>query len=329
MHEIKIGKNDSGQRLDKFIIKALPALPISLLYKSVRTKKIKINRHRADIKQILNEGDTLQFFLADEFFSASAASKEKGLGNIRVNLDIVYEDENILLINKRPGISVHEDDSKTGDTLLLHIQAYLYQKGEYHPEEEQSFAPSLCNRIDRNTGGIVIAAKNAAALRDMNARIKERRVKKYYLCVIKGTPSSKEALLEGFLRKDAKTNTVKIFDAPQRDAKKIMTRYRVLKTNGAYSLLEVELLTGRTHQIRAHLAHIGFPLLGDGKYGENKSEKAKGYKFQALWSYRLGFVEGQEDLFSYLDGKEFSVPLDKIYFVEELFGNFKEGTQKR
>ena len=320
MHELKIGKNDAGQRLDKFLTKALPALPLSLLYKSVRTKKIKVNRHRADIKQILAEGDTLQLFLSDDFFGEEKDATAS-LDKISVHLDILYEDESIMLLNKRPGLSVHEDENGESNTLLLQIQAYLYQKGEYKPKEEQSFAPALCNRIDRNTGGIVIAAKTAEALRDMNARIKARQIDKYYLCVVKGCPSVKEALLTGFLRKDAKSNTVTIYDKnPPKDAKEIKTRYRVLRQNGAYSLLEVELLTGRTHQIRAHLAHAGFPLLGDGKYGENKADRAHGYKYQALWSYRLCFTKISEtDSLSYLDGREFSVPFEKIYFIKELF----------
>ncbi|MBQ8907806.1 MAG: RluA family pseudouridine synthase [Clostridia bacterium] len=330
MHELKIGKNDAGQRLDKFLTKALPSLPLSLLYKSVRTKKIKVNRHRADIKQILAEGDTLQLFLSDDFFQdgkEGAASLDK----ISVKLDLLYEDAAILLVNKRPGISVHEDENGDANTLLLQIQAYLYQKGEYDPDREQSFAPALCNRIDRNTGGIVIAAKTAEALRDMNARIKARRLGKYYLCVVKGHPKVKEALLSGFLRKDAKSNTVTVYDKnPPRDAKEIKTRYRVLRTNGAYSLLEVELLTGRTHQIRAHLAHAGFPLLGDGKYGENKADRSLGYKYQALWSYRLIFTKGGEpDSLSYLDGREFAVPFEKIYFIKELFEGLGTDTKPK
>ncbi len=320
MREIVVGKNDAGQRLDKFLSKALPSLPPSKLYKSIRLKKIKVNRHRAEISQILNVGDTLQLFLSEDFFKDGRNDgKANALASIKTNLDVVYEDENILLINKRPGVSVHEDENGEGSTLILHIQAYLFNKGEYDPENENSFAPALCNRIDRNTGGIVIAAKNAEALRIMNEKIKKRAIDKFYLCAVHGTPKIKEATLSAFLLKDSRENTVRIYEknAPK-DAKKILTRYKTLCTENGFSLLEVELLTGRTHQIRAHLAHIGHPLRGDGKYGINRTDRAEGYKYQALWSYRLRFHDAEEkNLLSYLDGKEFSVPYDKIYFLKD------------
>ena len=287
MRELKIGKNDAGQRLDKFITKALD-LPTSLLYKSIRLKKIKVNRKRAEISQKLCEGDTVQCFLSEEFFKKSDTPPT--LSNIVPKLSIVYEDENILLVSKRPGVSVHEDEDGGINNLITHIQAYLYGKGEYSPEDEQSFAPSLCNRIDRNTAGIVIAAKNAEALRVMNEKIKLREIDKFYLAAVHGVPKPREALLTGYLLKDSKTNTVKVYDKnPPREAKDIKTKYRVIASKGELSLVEVELLTGRTHQIRAHMAHIGHPLLGDGKYGINRDDRAKGYKYQALCSYKLRF----------------------------------------
>ncbi|MCQ2385148.1 MAG: RluA family pseudouridine synthase [Clostridia bacterium] len=324
MREMRIGKNDSGQRLDKFLSKALPSLPPSLLYKSVRTKKIKVNRKRAEAGQLLAEGDTLQLFLADDFFPAEQSSpKSPDLGKIRPGLDIVYEDDNILLLNKRPGVTVHEDEEGQDNTLILHVQAYLFQKGEYRPEEEQSFAPALCNRIDRNTGGLVIAAKNAEALREMNAIIKERQIRKYYLCAVHGIPVPRQAVLTGYLMKNPRDNMVSVFDAPRKEAKVIKTGYRLLASSGDLALLEVELFTGRTHQIRAHLSHIGHPLLGDGKYGINKSDKANGYKYQALWAYKLSFVpNGNVSLLSYLGGKTFRVPEDKIYFLS-LFPTYR------
>ena len=315
MREIKILKNDAGQRLDKFISKALPSLPPALLYKSIRLKKIKVNRKRAEGKQMLSEGDVLQLFLAEEFFESGDGNRH-ALFAIKPRLDIVYEDENILLLNKRPGVSVHEDDKGDTDTLITHVQAYLAQKGEYDPDGEQSFAPALCNRIDRNTGGIVIAAKNAESLREMNAAIKAHQLDKRYLCVVHGTPRPASTTVEGYLRKDASTNTVRIYDDhPPRDAKPIKTRYKTLCTDNGLSLLEVTLLTGRTHQIRAHLSHLGYPLLGDGKYGVNRVDKTKGYKYQALWSYRLSFSFPQEDRLSYLNGRVFSVPYKDIYFL--------------
>ena len=317
MRELIIKKNDAGQRLDKFITKALD-LPPSLLYKSIRLKKIKVNRKRAEGNQILLEGDTIQCFLAEEFFEKKLT--ERSFKNITPRLDIVYEDENLILLNKRPGVSVHEDEQGSTNTLITHIQAYLYGKGEYDPEGEQSFAPALCNRIDRNTGGIVIAAKNAEALRVMNEKIKEREIDKFYLAAVHGIPKPEEQIAKAYLLKDEKSNLVRIYDKnPPRGAKEIATKYKVIAKSGNTALLEVELLTGRTHQIRAHMAHLGYPLVGDGKYGVNKDDRGRGYKYQALYSYRLrfSFKEGEETLLDYLRGKEFRIPKNEIYFTED------------
>ena len=326
MREIIIGKNDSGQRLDKFLTKALD-LPVGLLYKSIRTKKIKVNRKRAENNTVLCEGDTIQCFLAEEFFAKldSKTDTDVSFDKISPHVDVVYEDENIILINKRPGVSVHEDEDSIINTLITHVQAYLYQKGEYNPKDEQSFAPALCNRIDRNTGGIVIAAKNAEALRVMNNKIKEREIDKFYLAAVHGIPKKKEDTLYGYLIKDEKVNKVRVYDknAPK-GAKNIITKYRTVATAGNNALLEVELLTGRTHQIRAHMAYVGHPLIGDGKYGVNKDDKAKGYKYQALYSYKLRFnFKGEETSLDYLNGKEFSIPKKDIYFTADFFNSNK------
>ena len=320
MREVRIGQNDAGQRLDKFLSKALKNLPQSLLYKSIRTKKIKRNRRRTAPDEILAEGDTLQLFLADEFFEGDSRRTPRGLASVHVKLDVVYEDSEILLLNKRPGISVHEGEEGDGETLLGQIRAYLYQKGEYDPEREQSFAPALCNRIDRNTAGIVIAAKTAQALRTMDEKIRARQLDKRYLCVVHGTPRVREQTLEGYLVRREGQRTVSVFDTSRAGAKEIRTHYRVLETRGDLSLLEVTLLTGRTHQIRAHLAHIGHPLLGDGKYGVNRADRARGYAYQALCAYSLTFrFEGAPTHLDYLSGKTFSIPREEIYFVKELF----------
>ena len=319
MEILKINKNDAGQRLDKFLSKAVKGLPMSLMYKYIRTKKIKVNRKRCEQKYILQEGDEIQLFIREEFFD-SPEKDDSALARITPKLDIVYEDDNIILCNKRPGVLVHEDDSAKDNTLIMHIKAYLYQKGEYYPDEEQSFAPALCNRIDRNTGGIVIAAKNAEALRVMNEKIKNNEMVKKYVCAVHGIPEKKQDTLKGFLIKSGDENMVTVYDVRPKsgDVKTIITKYKVISERDGNALLEVELVTGRTHQIRAHMSKIGHPLLGDGKYGVNREEKKRGYKFQALYSryMRFNFKEDAGE-FEYLNGKEITVDLKDIWFVKD------------
>lgn len=306
MKEFIIGENDAGQRLDKFLTKAVPLLPQALLYKSIRLKRIKRNGKRCGISDRLAVGDVLSLYLNDSFF----VSGEDALAFLAAPaaLDIVYEDENLLLIDKKPGLIVHEDEGNPVDTLINRIQRYLYEKGEYDPARENSFAPALCNRIDRNTGGIVLAAKNAATLRVLNEKIKERQVEKQYLCVVHGRMAQKSATLQAWLRKNSAANQVEVFDHPVPEGRTIVTRYRVLEERGGFSLLEVDLVTGRTHQIRAHLAHTGHPLLGDTKYGRGRDDKRRGYRFQALYSYRVTFAfQGGGEHLDYLTGKSFQV----------------------
>ncbi len=315
MRSITVGRNDAGQRLDKFLTKAVKGLPASMMYKLIRTKKIKVNRKRADQKYMLCEGDEIQLFIREEFFD-SPERDDGALGRIRPKLNILYEDDNLLLLNKRPGVLVHEDEAAAENTLIMHVKAYLYQKGEYDPAAEQSFAPALCNRIDRNTGGIVIAAKNAEALRVMNAKIRENQISKFYLCLVHGIPKKKQDMLHAYLRKNSVTNLVEVRPEIFPGAKKIITGYRVVETRGENALLEVELVTGRTHQIRAQMAAIGHPLLGDGKYGVNRDERRQGYKYQALYAYRLRFEKTEEEnLLSYLEGRSFSLEPDQIWFL--------------
>ena len=207
MRIITVKKNDAGQRLDKFLSKAVKGLPTSMMYKLIRTKKIKVNRKRTEQKYVLCEGDEIQLFIKEEFFD-SPEKDTSALETITPKLNILYEDENIMLLNKRPGVLVHEDSDAGENTLIMHVKAYLCQKGEYDPHTEQSFAPALCNRIDRNTGGIVIAAKNAEALRILCDKIKTREIDKWYLAVVHGIPKKKTDILEGFLEKNESKNQV-------------------------------------------------------------------------------------------------------------------------
>ena len=246
MKEFTIGQNDAGQRLDKFLGKAVPLLPSSMMYKGIRTKRIKVNGKRAEISTRLAVGDVVSLYLNDEFFE----EKRTDGAFLRAGdmLSVIYEDENILIADKPTGLVVHEDESGTADTLIGRVQKYLYQKGEYDPAQENSFAPALCNRIDRNTCGLVLCAKNAIALQAMNEIIKERQVEKTYRCVTVGVPNPDHATCKAFLRRDTRTKTVTVFDKPQPDAKTILTEYRVLRQKSGLALLEVTLHTGKSEE---------------------------------------------------------------------------------
>ena len=316
MKELHISKNDSGQRLDRFLSKAVPLLPASLAQKYIRVKRIKLNGGRAQRDTRLQEGDVLTLYINDEFFDTPRA--ENAYLTVSVpKLNLVYEDENILLVDKKPGQAVHpHDGAEYGKTLIDHIQAYLYAKREWRPREENSFTPALCNRIDRNTGGIVIAAKNAEALRILNEKIRDREIDKRYLAVIEGQIRPQAGTLSGYLFKDAVKNRVYVTDTPQPGAKTAVTKYRTLAQGKGLSLVECELLTGRTHQIRAQFAHAGHPLLGDGKYGKLGKDAAR--KYQALYSYKLAFSFSTDaGCLSYLKGRTFTV--SDVDFARELF----------
>lgn len=317
MKTFTISKNDSGQRLDRFVAKAVPSLPSSLLQKYIRIKRVKVNGKGSKRDVRLNQGDVVDMYINDEFFEAPTEDNAY-LRVEKPGIDIIYEDENILLCDKRPGLVVHPDENEKWNTLITHIQSYLYQKREWRPREENSFTPALCNRIDRNTGGIVICAKNAEALRIMNQKIKDRELEKYYLCLIHGKMTPPDGKLEGYIFKDEVKKQVYVTSKPQTGAKTAVTKYRTIRTNGKLSLMECELITGRTHQIRAMFAHAGHPLLGDGKYGNQAQDKPYGRKYQALYSYRLKFAFTTDGgALEYLNGQEFRVP--KVDFEEEYF----------
>ena len=317
MKEFTVGKNDAGQRLDRFVAKTVPLLPASLMQKYIRLKRIKVNGKGSARDARLQAGDLLQMYINDEFFEEP--KPDNAYLTVAVpKLHIVYEDEHIILVDKKPGQAVHpHDGAEYGKTLIDHIQAYLYAKREWRPREENSFAPALCNRIDRNTGGIVIAAKTAEALRILNQKIKDRELDKRYLCIVHGTPKPREGTLTGYLFKDAAKNRVYVTKESQKGAKTCITKYKTLQSKDGLSLVECELITGRTHQIRAQMAASGHPLLGDGKYG--KLDKRFDRTYQALYSYKLVFdFKTDGGVLQYLNGREFRV--EQVDFVQEYFG---------
>lgn len=340
MRSFTCNTNDAGQRLDKFITKTVRGLPQSLLYKYIRKKRIKINGNRAHENDILSVGDVVEMYIPDEFFDGAEniggvivqrqainVSRTAEFSRIRHIPEIVYEDDNLILCDKKPGVLVHigdEGDKNTAaeserETLLFALQAYLWQKGEYDPEKEHSFAPALCNRIDRNTGGIVIFAKNAPTLRQINDAIRQGYMEKRYLCAVHGKFPCAQ-ILSGYLRKDYKTKTVTVSDMPQPGSREIRTGCSPIAYNRErdLTLLEVRLYTGRTHQIRAHLAYSGYPLLGEGKYGENREDRRVGYTHQALYSYSLTFAfppEYDAGSLTYLTGKTCVVRRENIRFL--------------
>ena len=318
MRELTIGKNDAGQRLDRFVAKSLPLLPSALLQKYIRLKRIKCNGIRAQRDQRLREGDVLQLYINDEFFD-KPREDNLFLTLFKPSLTIVYEDENLLLLDKRPGLVVHADETEKVNTLINHIQAYLYQKREWNPKWENAFTPALCNRIDRNTGGIVIAAKNAETLRIINEKIRDREIDKRYLCITVGAPKPPKGRVQVFLVKDEKKKEVSVRDQPVPGGKTAITTYETLDRRGELSLVEVGLETGRTHQIRATMADLGCPLLGDGKYGRGDVNRRYGETRQALYSYKLTFdFPTDAGLLNYLKGRAFQV--EHIPFREKYFG---------
>ena len=283
--------------------------------RTCRKKRIKVNGKRAEISTRLSEGDVLDLYINDEFFEKPEPTYD--FLHAGTNLNILFEDKNVLVLDKPVGLLAHPDDREYVDTLIGRVKRYLYEKGEYDPEAEQSFTPALVNRIDRNTGGIVLAAKNAEALRVLNQKMKDREIHKFYLCAVHGTPKPSQGLLKGYLWKDEKKNRVYVYKDFKPGSKTIETKYRVLKSAENMSLVEVELLTGRTHQIRAHFASIGCPLVGDGKYGNNQNNRKQGgRRKQFLYSYKTvfdfttdaGALEG-------LNGMTFEVP--NVWFAEQ------------
>ncbi len=292
MKTYTVNANDANQRLDKFIQKLIPSLPKSLLYKGLRKNYVRLNgKHCHDGSTVIKENDTIALYFGDEFFKTT----KKIITELPLPV-IVYEDENILVADKPKGLSVHADETNSQDNLVDRIIYYLFKKGEYTPENENTFSPALCNRLDKNTSGLVIAAKNAHALRIINKKIKSREIDKFYICKCDGVlPKKHDIIYSNLVRGDKKVSVSSIGDG-----KEIVTEYTVLSTDSYFSYLEIKLLTGRTHQIRAHLASIGNPLSGDVKYGGSKQKN--GY---FLKSYKLVFdFKSSAGELDYLKGME-------------------------
>lgn len=300
MRELHIQKNDADQRVDKFLGKTLKQLPKSLMYKYIRNKKIKVNKKRCEISQRLVEGDTMQLYIAEEFFDQPIDMKFLEVSD---ELTILYEDTNILILDKEKGLLAHSDEEEVQDNLIDRVKHYLYEKKEYDPSQQLSFAPSLCHRIDRNTQGIVIAAKTASALREVNSLIKNRDLEKKYMCICEGNFIEPEAVLMLYHKK-VEGNKAMISNVEKDGYQKIITAYKVVAQGKHHALLEIDLKTGKSHQIRAVMGYLKHPLLGDVKYGAKKSD----YAYQALCAYKVTFHNcSTEETIHYLHEKTFEL----------------------
>ena len=321
MKEIRITKNEENQRLDKFLLKYMNKASKGFLYKMLRKKRIKYNGGRAEGSELLKAGDTLQLYLAEE--TISSFMEEKTVAEAKRHFAIVYEDDDILVVSKPAGLLTHPEKSSDKDTLIDQILYYLYQKGQYLPEADSSFTPALCNRLDRNTSGIVIAGKTLKGVQAVNETIRSHKLDKYYLTLVAG--EIREAgEITAYLTKDEEKNQVRI-SKREGSGKKTMTKYRPLACAKGYTLLEIHLITGKTHQIRAHMQSMGHPVVGDRKYGSEHSNQKFREEYalsnQFLHAIRVEWKEKDGPL-GYLYGKEMTAPLPKTLqeICDGLFG---------
>lgn len=314
MKLITVSANEAGQRMDKLLGKFLKEAPKSFLYKMMRKKNITLNGKKVQGNEILREGDEIKLFFSEETLKKFQGETPAVQEIPKKKLDIVYEDANILLINKPAGM-LSQKAAPQDVSLVEYLTAYLLENGSITQEELMSFHPAVCNRLDRNTSGLVIAGKSLVGLQTMSSLLKERSVRKYYRCVVKGVMKGSRHL-KGYLVKDERTNTVRIEKTLSKDAKPIETEYRALAESDSLTLLEVHLITGRSHQIRAHLASIGHPIVGDMKYGDEsmngKYRRSHKITCQMLHAYRLEMPQTEGKL-SYLSGRAFCAPMPDIY----------------
>lgn len=318
MREINIHKNEDNQRIDRFLKKYLNEATLGFIYKMLRKKNIKLNGMKAKPEDIISEGDTIQLYLSEDTIEKFIGKKKQPKSKLIPN--IIYEDENIILINKPVGILSHGSGGEFEENIVDSMISYLIETGDYVPRIEKTFTPSICNRLDRNTSGIVIGAKNYDSLKIINESIRKHNIRKLYKTIVKGKVD-KEFKGESYIIKDEKRNKMKVVNHEEKGAKKIVTIGKALKTSPQYSLLEIELITGRTHQIRAYLSSLGYPLIGDRKYGDTKTNKYFNDKYnldnQWLHSYRIEFRELEGNL-KYLNGRSFQADMkDKFEEIEK------------
>ena len=308
---IEIGPNEAGQRIDKFMRKWMKDVPLSAIYKSIRKGGVKVNGKKVKEQYFLADGDVLE---TRDITTEQKKEKEKKFQYVSSDLKITFEDENILLVEKWPGVLVHADKADGEPTLTDHVLSYLHEKGDYQPEKEITFTPAPCNRLDRNTSGIVVFGKNYEALKLLNEMIRERRIEKYYVALVKG--KVRDGVYEAYISKDQDNNVSQVFDEPKKNTKKIAMSVKTVQTCGSFSFVEIDLITGRSHQLRAHLSHLGNPIIGDGKYGDKKFNSffsnKYGLNFQFLYAYKLVFRNCPEKL-SYMENKTIGESLPPIF----------------
>ena len=318
MKSITIDKSWDGRRLTRFLQKMMPSASMGQIRRFLRLGRVKVNGKKGTEETVLSQSAVVDLYVDDEFF-AEVQKEDPFYSRIRPKLTILYEDEHIMLLDKRVGLICHPDEGEKVHTLLTYAQAYLYQKGEWNPKSD--FAPALCNRIDRFTAGIVILAKTQEALRAMDQKIKTHEVQKYYLCVVHGKMKYKDGTLRHFLMKKPEQKKVTVLRRNEPGSKEAITYYQAIDEQGGLTLCECLLGTGRTHQIRAQFAAIGHPLLGDNQYGNAKqNEKYGRVNGQALCAYRLIFdFEGDAGCLNGLNG--LTVQVRDVPFVSEYFAD--------